>query len=79
MSPYTSPPPPEASPSQYTSSQVPTIIPQKQGNDPQPGEDISSLRYGLRRSTCEIRVPHREGNVYEEDRHPTDILRHPEW
>ena len=29
-----SPPPPEAGLSQYTSSQVPTIIPQKQGSDP---------------------------------------------
>jgi len=28
-----SPPPPKAGPSQYTSSQVPTIIPQKQGSD----------------------------------------------
>ena len=37
------------------------------------------LRYGLRRSICETRVPHREGNVYGEDHHPTDILRRPEW
>jgi len=74
-----SPPLPEAGPSQYTSSQVPTVIPQKQGSDPQPGEDIPPLRYGLRRSTYETRVPHREGNVYEEDRHPTDVLRHSEW
>jgi len=37
------------------------------------------LRYGLRRSTHETRVPHRESNVYGEDRHPTDVLRHPEW
>jgi len=74
-----SPPPPEASPSQYSPSQVPTVIPQKRGSDPQPGEDISPLRYGLRRSTHETRVPHREGNIYGEDRHPTDVLRHPEW
>jgi len=33
----------------------------------------------LRRSTCETRVPHREGNVYGEDGHSTDVLRHPEW
>jgi len=31
-------PPSEASPLQYTPSQVPTVIPQKQGSDPQPGE-----------------------------------------
>ena len=74
-----SPPPPEAGPSQYTPSQVPTVIPQKQGSDPQPGEDIPPLRYGLRRSTHETRVPHREGNVYGEDCHPTDVLRHSEW
>jgi len=74
-----SPPSPEAGPSQYTPSQVPTVIPQKQGSDPQPGEDIPPLRYGLRRSTCETRVPHREGNVYGENCHPTDVLRRPEW
>jgi len=74
-----SPSPPEVGLSQYTPSQVPTIISQKQGSDPQPGEDVPSLRYGLRRSTCETRVPHTEGNVYGEDRHPTDVLRHPEW
>jgi len=73
-----SPPPPEAGPSQYTPSQVPTVIPQKRGSDPQPEEDIPPLRYGLRRSTHETRVPHREGNVYGEDRHPTDVLRRPE-
>jgi len=33
----------------------------------------------LRRSTHKTRVPHREGNVYEEDHHPTDVLRCPEW
>jgi len=33
----------------------------------------------LRRSTCETRVPHREGNIYGEDHHPTDVLRCPEW
>jgi len=33
----------------------------------------------LRRSTCETRVPHREDNIYEEDRHPTDVLRCSEW
>ena len=33
----------------------------------------------MRRSTCETRVPHREDNVYGEDRHPTDVLRRPEW
>jgi len=76
---FPSPPPPEAGPSQYTTSQVPTVIPQKQGSDPQPGEDVSSLRYGLRRSTCETRVPYREGNIYEEDCYPTDVLRHPKW
>jgi len=69
--------PPEAGPSQYTSPQIPTVIFQKRGSDPQPGENIPSLKYGLRRSTCETRVPHREGNIYGEDRHPT--LRCPEW
>jgi len=71
--------PPEAGPSQYTPSQVPTVIPQKQSSNPQPGEDIPPLRYGLRRSTHETRVPHREGTVYGENRHPTDVLRRPEW
>ena len=33
----------------------------------------------MRRSTYETRVPHREDNVYGEDRHPTDVLRRPEW
>jgi len=33
----------------------------------------------LRRSTHKTRVPHREGNVYGEDCHPTDVLRCPEW
>jgi len=33
----------------------------------------------LRRSTRETRVSHREGNIYEEDCHSTDVLRHPEW
>jgi len=74
-----SPPLPEASPLQYTPSQVPTIIPQKQSSDPQPGEDVPPLRYGLRRLTCETRVPHREGNIYREDCYPTDVLRCPEW
>jgi len=37
------------------------------------------MRYGLRRSTRETRVPHREGNIYGENRHPIDVLRHPEW
>jgi len=69
-----SPSPPEAGPSQYTPSQVLTVIPQKQGSDPQPGEDVPPLRYGLRRSTYETRVPHREGNIYGENRHPTDVL-----
>jgi len=73
-----SPSPPEASPSQYTPPQVSTVIPQKQGSDPQPGEDVSSLRYGLRRSTCETRVSYREGNIYREDRYPIDVLRCPE-
>jgi len=73
-----SPSPPEAGPSQYTPPQVPTVIPQKRGSDPQPGEDVPPLRYGLRRSTRETRVPHREGNIYEEDHHPTDVLRRPE-
>ena len=72
-------PSPEAGPSQYTPSQVPTIIPQKQNSNPQPGEDILSLRYGLRRSTCETRVPHREDNIYGENHYPTDVLRCPEW
>jgi len=71
-------PPPEAGPSQYTPSQVPTVIPQKQGSDLQPGEDVFPLRYGLRRSTCETRVPHKEGNIYGEDCHPTNVLRRPE-
>ena len=74
-----SPPPPEAGPSQYTPPQVPTVIPQKRGNDPQPGEDVPPMRYGLRRSTRETRVPHREGNIYGENRHPIDVLRRPEW
>jgi len=74
-----SPSPPEAGLSQYTPSQVPTVIPQKRGSDPQLGEDVPPLRYGLRRSTHETRVPHREDNIYEEDCHPTDVLRHPEW
>jgi len=46
---------------------------------PQPGKDVTPQRYGLRRSTHETRIPHREGNIYGEDHHPTDILRHPEW
>jgi len=71
--------PPEAGPSQYTPPQVPTVIPQKHGNDPQPGEDVPPMRYGLRRSTCETRVPHREGNIYGENCHPIDVLRHPKW
>jgi len=74
-----SPSSPEAGPSQYTPSQVLTVIPQKQGSDLQPEEDVSLLRYGLRRLTHETRVPHRKGNIYEEDHHPTDILRYPEW
>jgi len=73
-----SPPPPEAGPSQYTPLQVPTVIPQKRGSDPQPGEDVPSMRYGLRRSTHETRVPQREGNIYGENRHPIDVLRRPE-
>jgi len=74
-----SPSSPEAGPSQYIPSQVPTVISQKWGNDPQLGEDVLPLRYGLRKSTCETRVPHREDNVYGEDHHPTDILRRSEW
>jgi len=74
-----SPSPPEAGLSQYTPPQVPTVIPQKRGSDLQPEEDVPPLRYGLRRSTYETRVPYKEGNIYEEDRHPTDVLRHPEW
>jgi len=66
---------PKASLSQYTPSQVPTVIPQKQGSDLQLGEDVPSLRYGLRRSTCETRVSHREGNIYKEDHYPTNVLR----
>jgi len=73
-----SPPPPEAGPSQYTPPQVPTVIPQKRGNDPQLGEDVPPMRYGLRRSTHETRVPHREGNIYRENHHPIDVLRRPE-
>ena len=46
---------------------------------PQLGEDVTPQRYGLRRSTCETRIPHREGNIYGKDRHSTDILRRPEW
>jgi len=71
--------PPKAGLLQYTPSQVPTAISQKQGSDPQPGEDVPPLRYGLRRSTCETRVPHRADNIYGEDYHLTDILRYPEW
>ena len=74
-----SPSPPEAGPLQYTPPQVPTVIPQKRGSDPQLGEDVPPLRYSLRRSTHETRGPHREGNIYGEDRHPTDVLRCPEW
>ena len=74
---FPSPSSPKASPSQYTPPQVSTVIPQKQGSNLQPGEDVPSLRYGLRRSTCETRVPHKEGNIYKENRYPTDILRHP--
>ena len=74
-----SPSPPEAGPSQYTPPQVPTVIPQKRGSDPQPGENVPSLRYGLRRSTCETKVPHREDNIYGEDRYPTNVLRRSEW
>jgi len=33
----------------------------------------------LRRSTHKTQVPHREGNIYGEDCHPTDVLRRPEW
>jgi len=73
-----SPSPPEAGPSQYTSPHVPTVIPQKRGSDLQPEENVSSLRYSLRRSTCETKVPHREGNIYREDHHPIDVLRCPE-
>ena len=74
-----SPSSPEAGPSQYTFPQVLTIISQKQGSDPQLEEDIPPLRYSLRRSTHETKVSHREGNIYREDCHPTDVLRHPEW
>ena len=74
-----SPSPPEAGPSQYTPPQVPIVIPQKQGSDPQPGENVSPLRYGLRRSTHEIRVPHREGNIYGEDHYLIDVLKYPKW
>jgi len=76
---FLSSPSPKAGPSQYTPFQVLTVIPQKRGSDPQPGEDIPSLRYGLRRLTYETRVPHKEDNVYKEDYHPIDVLRHPEW
>jgi len=76
---FPSPSPSEAGPSQYTPPQIPTIIPQKQGSDPQPEEEVPPLRYGLRRSTCETKVPHREGNIYGEDCHPTNVLRYSEW
>jgi len=62
----------------HSPSQVPTVIPQKQGSDPQPGKDVPPLRYSLRRSTHGTRVSHREGNIYEEDCHSTDVLRRPE-
>ena len=75
---FLSPPPSKAGLLQYTPSQVPTIIPQKQGSDLQPGEDILPLKYSLRRSTHETRVSYREGNIYEEDCHSTDVLRRPE-
>jgi len=42
-------------------------------------EDVPPMRYGLRRSTHETRVPHREGNIYGENRHPIDVLRYPKW
>ena len=74
-----SPSPPEAGPLQYTPPQIPTVIPQKRGSDPQPEEDVLPLRYSLRRSTHKTRVPYREGNIYREDRYPTDVLRYPEW
>jgi len=76
---FPSPPPPEAGPSQYTPPQVPTVIPQKYGSDPQPGEDVPPMRYGLRRSTRETRVPQREGDIYGENHYPIDVLRRPEW
>jgi len=73
-----SPLPSETGLSQYTPSQISTIIPRKQGNNPQLGEDVPLLKYSLR-STHETKVPYREDNIYEEDCHPTDVLRHPEW
>jgi len=76
---FPSPSSPEAGLSQYTLPQVPTVIPQKQGSNLQPEEDVPPLKCGLRRSTHETRVPHREGNIYGENRHPTDVLRHSEW
>ena len=45
----------------------------------QPGEDVPPMRYGLRRLTCETRVPQREGNIYRENRYPIDVLRYSEW
>ena len=58
----------------------PSPLPPKAGpSHLQPGEDATSQRYDLRRSTHETRIPHREGNIYGEDHHPTDILRCSEW
>ena len=74
-----SPSPSKISFSQYISLQVLTVIPHKQDNNPQPGEDVPPLRYNLRKSTCETRVPHREGNIYGENHSPTDILRCFKW
>jgi len=76
---FPSPSSPEAGPSQYTPSQIPTVIPQKRDSDPQLGEDIPPLRYSLRKSTHETRVSYREGNIYSEDYYSTDVLKRPEW
>jgi len=42
-------------------------------------DNVPPLRYGLRRLTYETRVPHKEGNIYEKDCYPIDVLRCPEW
>jgi len=62
-----------------TLSLSPPPPPKAGPSHPQPGEDITPQRYGLRRSTHETRIPHREGNIYGENHHPTDIFRCPEW
>ena len=55
------------------------MISQKWDNNPQLGKNVPPLRYSLRKSTHETRVPHRKGNIYKENYHLTDILRCSKW